>query len=91
MDPIAQSKEVSMTCLIVSSEPIRKNWEKTFYNFDNKVLDNQTTIEQPSLIDVYEFFVWAVPMSLNKEEIEFISSLSGEIRRLLESRVVDVM
>ena len=91
VDPIAQSKEVSMTCLIVSSEPIRKNWEKTFYNFDNKVLDNQTTIEQPSLIDVYEFFVWAVPMSLNKEEIEFISSLSGEIRRLLESRVVDVM
>ena len=88
VDPIAQSKEVSMTCLIVSSEPLRKNWEKTFFNFDDKVLDNQTTIEQPSLVDVYEFFVWAVPMSLNKEEIEFVSSFSGEARNLLENRVV---
>ena len=88
VDPLAQSKGVSMTCLIVSSEPLRKNWEKTFFNFDDKVLDNQTTIEQPSLVDVYEFFGWAVPMSLNKEEIEFVTSFSGEVRNLLENRVV---
>lgn len=91
VDPMAQSKGVSLTCLIVSSEPLVKDWEKTFFNFDDKVLDNQTTIEQPNLIDVYEFFVWAVPMSLNKEEIEFVTSFSGEVRSLLENRVVAVM
>ena len=88
IDPIAKFKGASMTCLVISSEPLEKGWEKTILSLDDKVLDSRTTIEQVGLVDVYEFFVWAVPMSLTQEEIEFVSSLTGEVKSLLENRVV---
>ena len=88
VDPIAKLKEVSMTCLVVYSEPLEKGWGKSFFNLEDNLLDSRTTTEQTGLVDVYEFFVWAVPMSLTQEEIEFILSLSGDTRSLLENRVV---
>jgi hypothetical protein len=91
VDPIAKLKGVSMTCLVVSSEPLEKGWEKTFFNLEDNLLDGRTTTEQSGLVDVYEFFVWAVPMSLTQEEIEFVSSLAGELKNLIENRVVAVM
>lgn len=88
VDPVAKLKEVYMTCLVVSSEPLDKGWDKTIFNLEDNLLDSQTTTEQTGLVDVYEFFVWAVPMSLTQEEIEFILSLNGDTRSLLENRVV---
>ena len=88
VDPIAKFKGASMTCLAMSSEPLEKGWEKTILSLEDKALDSRTTIEQIGLVDVYEFFVWAVPMSLTQEEIEFISSLTGAVKSLLENRVV---
>lgn len=80
-----------MTCLVMSSEPLEKGWEKTLLRLEDKALDSRATIEQVGLVDVYEFFVWAVPMSLTQEEIEFVTSLTGELKTLLENRVVAVM
>ena len=91
VDPVAKLKEVSMTCLVVSSEPLDKGWDKTIFNLEDNLLDSQTTTEHTGLVDVYEFFVWAVPMSLTQEEIEFVSSLTGELKNLIENRVVAVM
>jgi len=88
VDPIAKLKGVSMTCLVVSCEPLEKGWGKSFFNLEDNLLDSRTTTEQTGLVDVYEFFVWAVPMSLTQEEIEFILSLNGDTRSLLENRVV---
>lgn len=41
-------------------------------------------------VDKYEFYVWAVPFSYGKEELDFISELSEEskLRTRLENRVV---
>ena len=75
VDPVAKLKEISMTCLVVSSEPLEKGWERAFFNLEDNLLDSRTTNEQTGLVDVHEFFVWAVTMSLTHEEIEFISSL----------------
>ena len=91
VDPIVRLKEVSMTCLVVSSEPLNKGWVRAFFNLEDNLLDNRTTTEQTGLVDVHEFFVWAVPISLTQEEIEFISSLTGELKNLIENRVVAVM
>jgi len=88
VDPISKLKGVSMTCLVVSSEPLEKGWGKSFFNLEDNLLDSRTKTEQSGLVDVYEFFVWAVPMSLTQEKIEFISSLTGKAKSLLENRVV---
>ena len=41
-------------------------------------------------VDNYEFYVWAVPFSYGKEELDFISELSDDskLRTRLENRVV---